>query len=212
VVKSNTLPNRLAFSLIEIVFTIVIVGVIIMSLPTMTEVSSKGIERNLVQEAIFAASAELNQATSYYWDRNSLDLNSTSTLAKVINVNNDCNVTTKLRPGHINQIYHRVCLNDTNLTAADVESNTTMNLNNAVKTDAPTFTDNGGAFNVSASGYKETLYTTVTVNFASFGDTTQASKNIKKITVSISNGNEVLTKLSAYSANIGEVDYNRRSY
>jgi len=213
VVRTTQLYNRLAFSLIEVVFTIVVVGVIIMSLPSMTSVSSKSIENSLVQEAIFAASAELNQATSYYWDRNSLDVNGTSSLSKVINLNNDCNATTKLRPGHINQAKHRTCLNDTSITTtADTNDTTVQNLNNAVGS-SDTFEDTTGTFAVSAEGYKEALTTDVSISFADFGAATALNKNIKKITATIkdSQGNDIVV-LSTYSANIGEVDYEIRSY
>jgi prepilin-type N-terminal cleavage/methylation domain-containing protein len=57
--------HRLAFTMIELIFAIVIIAISVMSLPMMTQVTSAGIERNLVQEAIFASVAEINLATTY---------------------------------------------------------------------------------------------------------------------------------------------------
>ncbi|WP_366755894.1 type II secretion system protein [Sulfurimonas sp.] len=57
--------HKYAFTLIELIFAIVIIGISVMSLPMLTQVTSSAIEKNLVQEAIFASVAEINLATTY---------------------------------------------------------------------------------------------------------------------------------------------------
>ena len=76
--------NRSAFTMIELIFAIVIIAISVLSLPMMNQVISKNIEGSIVQEAIFAASAELNQVVSYYWDENSME--GTATLSRVVHV------------------------------------------------------------------------------------------------------------------------------
>ncbi len=67
--------KRYAFSMIELIFAIVIIAVTMLSLPMMTDVTSKGSERNLESdEAIFEAYVKAVEAT----DRKFNDLNSTA--------------------------------------------------------------------------------------------------------------------------------------
>ena len=212
-VRNKHLLSKSAFSMIELIFAIVIIGVSVISLPMMTQVTSKAIEENLVQEAVFAASTELNQIVSYYWDENSVD--NSDSLSKVID-NSDCNDTTRLRVGHINQPLHRRCLdsNATNpsLTLGSDGGDRDDIDDNIVSNEAIFIAESGNV--ASAEGYKKNYNKTINVEYTNFGVTTAASKNIKKITVTISDteDNTTITKLSTYSANIGEVDYYKRSY
>jgi len=75
--------KKSAFTFIELIFAIVIIAISVVSLPTMTSSLSRGIESNLVQEAIFAASTELNQAISSNWDERSLE-DGNSSLGRVV--------------------------------------------------------------------------------------------------------------------------------
>lgn len=201
--------NKSAFSMIELIFAIVIIGVSVISLPMMTQVTSKAIEENLVQEAVFAASTELNQIVSYYWDENSVENN--NSLSRVIDTN-DCNITTRLRVGHIDQPLHRRCL-DNNATRPSPEPLGSDGGDLDDIDDTTGISSIFESFVASAEGYKEDYNKTVAVTYSSFGDTTAASKNIKKITVTITDlDGETITSLSTFSANIGEVDYYKRSY
>lgn len=208
-------PSKSGFTLIELIFAIIIIGISMVSLPMMNQAISKGIEGNLVQEAIFAASAELNQVVSYHWDENSIE--SINTLAKVIS-NGDCNTTTKLKSGHINQPLHRRCLDNdairptTTLGLEGAETISNANdIDDAIQaTHITIYTDPSDG---KSSGYKKDYNSDVNVAYANFGTVVAADKNMKKITVTISDasGNAV-TLLNTYSANIGEIDYYKRSY
>lgn len=214
--KAPKVQSKSAFTMIELIFAIVIIGISILSLPMMTQATSKGIEGNLVQEAIFAASAELNQVLSYQWDENAMDGN--DTLAKVA-WTSDCNITTKLRAGHINQPLHRKCVDDsTKVPTATLGVEGLLNdIDDNIKTTAVTIFEGGSA--TTSSGYKNDYRSTVSVEYSNFGDqtianpTTIASQNMKKITVTIKNNDgNIITLLKTYSANIGEIDYYKRSY
>jgi len=119
--------KRAAFTFIELIFAIVVIAISVMSLPMMIQVLSNNMDKNLVQEAIFAAATELNEATTTHWDENSLDANNTNGLADVINVDNSCESNAslsnyRLRTGHILQPLHRKCLSDLNVTASHLLS------------------------------------------------------------------------------------------
>jgi len=203
---------RYAFTLIELIFAIVIIGITVISLPMMSQVTSKGIDESIVQEAIFAAATELNEATTHHWDENSFDINAENTYSRVIptalGTATGCNGVTRLRPGHINQELHRRCT-DANMTV----SNASADANISALNDAVHGVDN--IFNLSetdAAGYKKTYTSVLTVNNpATFGGLSSA--DIKKIEVIVSDaeGNTV-TKLTTYSFNIGEIDYHERTF
>lgn len=195
-----------AFTMIELIFAIVVIGISVLSLPTVMGVTNKGIESNIVQEAIFASSAELMGATSGYWDERSLDDVAYSKLSRVIDINGDCNNTStsdrfRLRPGHIPQPYHRRCLDDSSTTGLDSNTNSTVtSLDDAVHTAQGLFTD----YNTEAAGYKVTYDSTISVTRAG---------NIKTITINVyENGTtNLITSLKTMSANIGETEFYKRS-
>ena len=127
---------KYAFSMIELIFAIVVIGITVLNLPMITQVTSKGIENNLVQEAIFAASTELNQIVTYYWDENSLPTN--NLLSQVVwTSSTDCNETTKLRPGHIDQPYHRRCIDNASLRPSSVLTSESGDLDDLDEEDIP---------------------------------------------------------------------------
>lgn len=206
--------SRSAFTLIELIFAIVVIGLTVIALPTISRVLSKSAESNIIQEAVFAAATELNEATTAHWDENSTDANSTATLAMVINLDSNCeddntNPRYRLRPGHILQPLHRKCLND--LTVTDGHT--------AIKDDVIAVEDMLHSSQEifinptpSAQGYKNDYNSSVTVSYSpSFAGTTQP--NMKKITAKIidADGNTIV-QLSTYVANIGEVDYYKRTF
>lgn len=207
--------SRFAFTLIELIFAIVIIGIAVLSLPVMTQITSKGIESNILQEAIFAGSAELMGATAYYWDRDSMQDSDFSHLSRVIDIgairceNNASSPRYRLRTGHIEQPFHRRCLDSNETTSANVSDAGFPNLNNAVHVSQTIFTDE----TANASGYKESYRSIVTVEH--LDQTGAANVNVKKITVTVTDSAtpaKDITRLSTYSANIGEIDYYKRRF
>jgi prepilin-type N-terminal cleavage/methylation domain-containing protein len=199
-----------AFTLIELIFAIVVIGIAALSLPMMTQATQKGIESNIVQEAIFAGAAELNQAISFQWDINSIEVNSTNLLAKVINISGDCNATTKLRPGHVSQPLHRRCIDATTITTASTASDVNRsNLHNAAHGSINLFTDT----TKDQAGYKKAYNSTLVVGLnPTFAGTAQAGMKSLTVTVTDALTGDTITQLATYSANIGEVDYYKRAY
>lgn len=219
-VKANKMRRRFAFTMIELIFAIVIIAISVMSLPMITQATSNSIDKNLVQEAMFAAVAEINIATAYTWDENSSADNASDELTRVINnSSNECKDTgivelgdtIKRRDGHMK----RRCLNDLNISfstmlPANCEESVDSNEHNWV------VNVEGSVANASATGYKREYASKLDVercdsgNCIDFGDVN--STNIKEITVTVrtTDNNETVTILRTYTANIGEVAYVKR--
>jgi len=205
--------RRGAFTLIELIFAIVVIAVTVMSLPMMNQVLAKNTESSIIQEAIFAAATELNEATTAHWDVNSLEAGELYGLARVINVDSSCNSDQsssryRLRPGHILQSLHRRCLNDLSLGAADTTSSTIDVVENKAHGSQSIFLN----ANPEAQGYKNDYNSILTVSYdPPFAGASRS--NMKKITsvITDSDGNAVV-RLSTYVANIGETDYYKRRF
>jgi len=204
VVKRAKQTNRRAFTLIELVFAIVVISIAVVTLPMMIQVNNKGIEDSMVQEAIFAASAELMGASAGYWDANSMADNAVSNLSRVIDIgatceNNSSSVRHRLRPGHIAQPFHRRCLESNAIIAINAADANFSNLNNAVHGSQLMFTDDA----TNATGYKNEYDSLVSV---------VQNGNIKDISITVTDSDgDIVTMLRMQSANIGEIDYYKRT-
>jgi len=190
--------------MIELIFAIVVIAIAVLSLPTMSGATQRAVEEGIVQEAIFAASASLMDASSGYWDERSMEDIAASKFSRVINISHDCNNTTKLRPGHIAQPFHRRCLDNNNTVPFDWASNV-----NGIY-DLDDTPANSNLFNfiapsdaTSASGYKKTYTSNMAVT---------RNGEVKTIVATISDTDGVVVRLEMQSANIGEVDYYKRTF
>lgn len=215
-VAKKRILNRLAFTMIELIFAIVIIAISVISLPMMTQVSSSAMEDNLVQEAIFASAAEINLATTFIWDENSrIDDNDTNStgfdLSRVINLNSECagtgvvvaGVEVNARVGHV----HRRCLDNLN-TRRYLGVDFQDSLERTAHAYAPIY------IGTEASGYKKEYDSELLViecdtgNCQDFGLEVD-NINLKEIRVTIREKddatNSAVTLLRTYSANIGEV-------
>lgn len=196
----KTTLYKTAFTMIELIFAIVIIAIAVLSLPMITRVTSEAIDDNLVQEAIFAGASELMSASAGYWDENSMQDINTSYLSRVIDISDNCNNTTNLKPGHIAQPLHRRCLDDLTEVAFDTDGGSVIDLNDAEKTNAALYINYAN----SASGYKENYQSTIDVN---------RTGNVAIITSTISDlSGDPITVLTIQSANVGEIDYYKRRF
>jgi prepilin-type N-terminal cleavage/methylation domain-containing protein len=203
--------KKLAFTLIELVFAIVIIAIAVLSLPVINQLVAKNVDQGLLQEAIFAAATEINEATTAYWDEHSLDPN--ASLARVIDTgtcdNNASSSRFRLMIGHIEQKLHRRCVdsNETNISNSSSNDNIeALDDKEHSQRDAFTNTD------TTSEGYKDTYQTTLIVSQnVPFGGNTEESMKKVDINVTKSDGT-LICNLKAYSANIGEVDYYKKEY
>lgn len=65
--------KRPAIAMIELIFAIVIMGIILMSAPMLISTASKGGYVAIQQEAINEAASQLNMILGYHWDENDAD-------------------------------------------------------------------------------------------------------------------------------------------
>ncbi len=103
---------RYAFTMIELIFAIVIMAIVFISLPMVMINNANTIEDNLVQESIFLTSSKLNQVLTFKWDDNSSDpLETTLSTSDVIDVTNGAAAldrnTSDFRIGHFQEDKHR---------------------------------------------------------------------------------------------------------
>lgn len=201
VAKQKTM--RRAFTFIELIFAIVVIAISIVSLPMMNQAISKGIDENLIQEAVFASEATLSEATTYAWDENSLSDVNLSSYSRIINFNNECNTTTKKRKGNIN----RRCLNNLATGLSTLVNGQVYAVDPSTFNGSMYYSSSGTSL-ADSSGYKKDYNVTLTVdNNATFA--AAPVNDMKKISVKVydATSGDTVVKLSTYTANIGEVPY-----
>ncbi len=96
------------FSLIEVVFAIIIIAISLMSIPMLLKESAKSNEFSMMQEAILATSTKMGNILSYPWDKNSYDRTNKILRTLDVSTNGDSELTRNpgvnddnLRKGHI---------------------------------------------------------------------------------------------------------------
>lgn len=194
-----------AFTLIELVFAIIIMGIVAMSIPVIMQITSKGIEDSIIQEAVFAASAELMGATTYAFDASSYadiaDINDSST-ARVVDINSNCDLVTRLKNGHIAQPFHRRCTNENTTVQNSLGSGDFENIYNTTKDKESLFTDNS----TSSSGYKKHYKISVGIDSKDIDNTT--NNEMRKISATIFDEDDnTLVGLSTFVSNIGDIEF-----
>ena len=227
--------KRSAFTMIELIFAIVIMAIVIIALPRMMRTNSNALEANIDQEAVFGASAALMQTLSYPWDTNSPGNNGsynkivaipnyagTGNYGRYFNNSNQYDTNGSFRIGAILESGHRR-FHPYNASDANISGLKQTSPNPLCQTSATTpFINNSP----SAQGYKKAYMTTTTVSyipdtndanntfvFSSTGETNSPT-NIKLVTVSILNAvtDKPIVLLRSYSANIGETSFYSRTY
>lgn len=198
--------HRNGFTMIELIFAIVVIAITVISLPMMTQITNKGSESALVQEAIFAASAELLDAFTLLWDRDMLDPTDADS-QKVINLSGDCDAATFKRPGHA----ARACLNDLSVLPYNDADSVTVNLHNAAHGKSTVFAHEHGY--AEAQTYKQVYTSELSVGTnGSFGSLVNDS-NIKTISLSSFDENDkLITRMEMYKFNIGGIVPYKRNF
>ncbi|WP_442765436.1 type II secretion system protein [Sulfurospirillum cavolei] len=217
---------RSAMSLIELVFTIVIMGIVVMSLPLILTQVQRNDAFAMQQEAILAAKAKIGNILTYEWDHNSYDLTASRSFVLTTvspDTELDCNGTTFRRLGHVNADSRRKC-SATGASASAI---------GADEGDGGNFTDiddfNGlppttlvvtAGEDAGTLDYIFDLNLTTSINYAEDNATYSSNgtlndftfnpnnapatpTNIKVISVTVSGGDQNIT-LRAFTCNIGE--------
>lgn len=228
---------RYAFTMIELIFAIVVIGVTLLTVPLMIETNNKAMERNLVQEAIFLASSLISVESTQAWDANSIVPTGNPddyVLSKILDTSNTqatavgtvygrtaigaAPIITNIRRGGILADKHRQFY-DFNASAGAANNGFTT----PQQAGTVTYTlaiDNSLA---SATDYKQAyasnnnarrLYVADGANgIDTFSTLATGVSNLKMLEVSIPvDGDIPKVVLRTYTANIGEADYAKRSF
>ena len=215
--------TRTAFTLIEIVFTILLLGIIATGLPMLLIGDADTREETIVQEAIYASTAKMSQLLSYAWDENSIaPLTSTVASSKVLDINSttrdiefDRNGLTKFRLGHFVGTGRRSLydISITNRFSSAIgfdagETNATFDdIDDDIGT--VTFIESTGTTNTSSIGYKENYRMNISVSYIDVNNTygnnfiagmefenpVATTTNMKRITVQITDNQTPATTL-----------------
>jgi len=217
-----------AFTMIELIFAIVLIAVVMLTIPTMIQVNNKALEGNAAQEAIFLVSSVLSEATTQLWDASSVDADGTTVrLSKVLDVNGTgdaaydrwnqkdgtLDVNSTVRKGGMEQDLHRMFFSSDTRPAQAAGAAVTL----------------PGSFDSTAVGTQLGLKTqyTITATRVYVNDTPAApfefsiapdanQTNIKmtlvEINATIDGTPTVISRLRAYTCNIGEIDYAKRRF
>ena len=215
--------QREAFTMIELIFAIVIIAVVTLTIPMMIQVNNKTLEANTEQEAIFLISSVLSEATTLLWDQSSLGGTATSvSLSKILDTNatgageyerwsisdDKKDGNSGLRQGGLLQDMHRhffsAPLAPSQSVLTDLGSSfdsdavgAQLGLKNKydIKVERYYIKDNPSGFNFTINDVNKTT-------------------NVKLIVVTVKNKDtkEDISVLRAYTCNIGEVDFARRKF
>jgi len=74
------------FSLIEVIFAIVIISISVMSIPMLITQSEKGNQFTIIQESVLAAKTKIGNIISFQWDEKSYD--ASNDIIRIVEVSN----------------------------------------------------------------------------------------------------------------------------
>jgi len=224
------------FSFIELVVSIVIIGIAFMSIPLVLRETEKTLTLSIQQEAVMAGITQMVNIMSYRWDEQNTDDARNGGSAKVLDTFNttalECNnySGSRRRIGHFVGNLRRRCYN-TQVDATPIanlgsDSNDMDDIDDVIATDNPLLV---GTID-HITDYKNEYSTTITVEYVNdnldltdFSQTTLTGSisitpatiptSIKMITLTISSAQTDNTiRLRAFAANIGEVQYLSRPF
>ena len=233
VIKNSKLLQmqaRHAFTMLELVFAIVIIGIAVLALPTVLLTSASSQEQTLKEEGIMLTTAKIAQILTFPWDANSSPTAVMST-SQVLNTGGHGalgrNGISDFRIGHFQDELRRRMTPESDQRAAGAIGG----VNNIGSFNGDDVTV--GAAGV-ATGYKKQYRTTTLVSYVAdaadyntaantdinFNFTTAAAggtTNMKMIQVSTSELDSAgawvpIIQMTSYSSNIGEAEFFKRRY
>ena len=207
-----------AFTLIELIVAIVVIGIAMMSIPLLLSQASKSNEFNINQEAILAGVTKISGILTYPWNEtNSSDILQVFDVTQGDSELNRTTTDKNRRIGHFKEKYRRKFYD--NIT----EANSTLGHDKGNEfDDIDDF--NGEHFSVQNGGTGDYLkelnlsigvyyisdianYSQNPLNFSLSTSVTTPTTNIKMIEVNVTDKNHnLITSLKAFSANIGSYE------
>ncbi|PHR55360.1 MAG: hypothetical protein COA44_10805 [Arcobacter sp.] len=240
-VDNKNILKRSAFSMIELIFAIVIIGISMLTIPMIMLQDATNQEASLMQEGILLSMTKVSQTLTFPWDSTSSPtgvggLMSMSQVVETVALppaGLERAGTTDFRVGHFPEQLRRRLTPNSNPRAATAIAGA------APAVSINSFHGNSVDINASAgsgaSAYKKTWTVTTAVSYVSdlpastygatdiifaFGAPSPgATSNIKQVTVTATDttvttlaANGNLVVLTSFSSNIGEAEFYKRRY
>jgi len=223
-----------AIAMIELIFSIVIMGIVMMSAPMLISTAAKSTTVALQQEGIHQAVSRMNMILTYEWDQNDTNQSCIPPVLHVTSGDSDLGMvgTTARRMGvpTSSKSHTFKCLSE------DFNASTTLGIEGSIKDDIDDFGDAALVLNTTGSGGKDyieqtTIKIATTVSYvddtADYNSKTFAynfpktapsgSSNIKAmrlVLTSTSTADELEKTiiLNAFSCNTGGYEYESREF
>ena len=188
---------RKGLTLIELIFSMVIIAIVFSVVPKIIFVSNKSLQLSIKEDGMYNAVALAGSIAMLDWDENT----SASDGKIVHTTTNDCNATTGYRVGGF--IGSRNCMDDANYSSSPIGQDGDVNDFNDIddyngKTDFNETSSSGKDYNLSA-----------TVDYNA------TNRNIKEINVTVEGGAKTggfQTSFFYHSANLGHIQINKRAW
>jgi prepilin-type N-terminal cleavage/methylation domain-containing protein len=237
-VKFKGTVQRCAFTLIELIFAIVVIGITMLALPTIMLQDANSQEKSLFQEGIMLTTTKASQVLTFPWDPLSSPAGGLMSLSQVLEtgVAGDSELTARraapeddFRVGHFpEQLRRRLTPSSDQRIANAIAASPIPSMNNF----------NGESVEINATAGQEqwaykkrwrlsttvsyisdaTVYTdeNITFNFSDVFNAAAPVSNIKMIQVTATditpNSTADQVRLTSYSSNIGETEFYKRRY
>ena len=218
--------------MIELIVSIVVIGIAFMSIPLILTETSKNVETSFRQEAVMAGLTQVVNIMSYRWDEQETNESLNGSYAKIL----DTAYTSSLgcinfadgrrRIGNFKGKARRKCYNTprwaTPPSALGSDSGDLDDIDDLVSGDSVLISSEGN----NSEDYKRSYSSTITVSYISdnldpttsyaaneingtinSAPVTNISTSIKMIASTVTSQDGDTIKLVAFSANIGEVSY-----
>ncbi|WP_281950438.1 hypothetical protein [Nitrosophilus kaiyonis] len=210
---------RKAATMIELIITIIVLGLAMTTIPVILSSVSKSDEFSLNQEALLAGATTIGNILTYNWDEKSTDLN--ITLSPILDVTNgddelDRETNTTWRKGSFKGTNRRKFYN-TILYASTVlgnDTNDSDDIDDFIGTKSLTIVSNSNYdyvkdIDLVTNVYyvnDKTAYNQKNLNFTFDINSAGASTNIKLIEVKVIDklNNNIIAVFRSYALNIGE--------
>jgi len=230
----HLITQRKAIAMIELIFAIVIMGIVLLSVPNIISLSAQSGYISLQQEAIATAASQMNLLMTKQWDENNVEDTTTGiTSVAILNVSNGTPSLDKPRKGaktrtftlagggeksatpigaEANDFDDIDDMNGTSMTLRDF-SNTSVSEGDIIDTNITISTTVAYANDSTSTASDYNTSNTIQYNFnpSSVPPTT----NIKSIMTQLTTNNPAIElskniKLQAFTANIGSYTVSKR--
>ena len=216
---------RGGFTLIELIFAIVLIAIVVTAVPQMLSQNEKGTETYLTQEVIAAAAGEAFRIISYPWDASSVDDTNRSMILDATTSGNLARTGLPIRvggvvplkgsAGNVDRYYHRRFFNTVMAPSGAI-------LEGINHIDASLLSDQGRnaykstytiSFPTNENGYIADGNGAAAFVFPDTNGSASASTNMKMATVQVDSPSQNnLMKLRVYAANIGSAEFYTRDF